>query len=162
MEIRTRAARPDDQAFLREMLYEAAVWRDRPHLPFKQVLANPRVALYVDGWPRPGDEGVLAEDETGRKVGAAWYRLFTDEEHGYGFVDQAVPEITVAVNPMCRGRGVGTRLLEELIKRALESRLSALSLSVEEDNPAVRLYERMGFVRVSREGNAWTMRRDLP
>ena len=105
VEARIRAAGPGDQAFLREMLYEAAAWRDNPHLPFEQVMANPRVAQYINGWPRPGDEGVVAEDETGQQIGAAWYRLFADDEHGYGFVDQAVPEITVAVKPPCRGRG---------------------------------------------------------
>ena len=146
---------------LREMLYEAAAWRDGPGPQFEQVMADPQVSLYIDGWPRTGDEGVVAEDDAGRRVGAAWYRLFTAEQHGYGFIDPAVPEVTVAVKRSARGRGVGRRLLEELVKRAHSNGISALSLSVEADNPAVRLYERMGFVRVGRVGNAWTMRRDL-
>jgi len=36
-----------------------------------------------------------------------------------------------------------------------------VSLSVETDNPAVRLYERFGFVRVGYVGTAWTMLRML-
>ena len=161
MELRIRRAQPSDESFLREMLYEAAAWRDGPRPPVAQVMAKPRVSLYVEGWPRPGDEGVVAEDEAGHPVGAAWYRLFTNEEHGYGFVDEAVPELTVAVTRSSRGRGVGTRLLDELITRAHKNRIAALSLSVEEDNPALRLYDRIGFVRVGRDGNAWTMRRDV-
>ena len=33
-----------------------------------------------------------------------------------------------------------------------------MSLSVEEDNPALRLYERVGFVPAGLVENAWTMR----
>jgi GNAT superfamily N-acetyltransferase len=143
------------------MLYEAATWRKPHHLSLEQVVASPRIALYIDGWPRLGDEGVVAEDGARQSIGAAWYRLFSVDEHGYGFIDPAVPEITVAVKRLYRGLGIGTRLLDELSNRASEKGISALSLSVEEDNPAARLYERIGFIRVGREGNAWTMRRDL-
>ena len=43
---------------------------------------------------------------------------------------------------------------------ARAARVGALSLSVEQDNPALRLYERFGFVSVARVGNALTMRLD--
>lgn len=57
-----------------------------------------------------------------------------------------------------RGTGVGTALLKALIDRARHEDLCALSLSVEVDNPALRLYERLGFARVSCVDDAWTMR----
>lgn len=109
---------------------------------------------YVDGWGREGDLGVIADGE----VGAAWIRLFTKAEHGYGFVAPHVPELSIAVAQEARGRGVGTALLKELLARAGET---PVSLSVETDNPAVRLYERFGFVRVGYVGTAWTMLRIL-
>ena len=37
----------------------------------------------------------------------------------------------------------------------------AVSLSVEPDNPARRIYERAGFVRCGTEGGSWTMIADL-
>jgi ribosomal protein S18 acetylase RimI-like enzyme len=57
------------------------------------------------------------------------------------------------------GTGSG-RPLAALIE-ARGTAASGQSLSVEQDNPAVRLYERLGFMRVERVANAWTMRLDL-
>ncbi|MGH2971459.1 MAG: GNAT family N-acetyltransferase [Gaiellaceae bacterium] len=126
------------------MLYEAFNWRTGSGaLP-------PEAEKYIVGWGRPGDLGVVADDD----VGAAWVRLFTREDHGYGFVAPDVPELSIGVAQEARGRGVGTALLEELL-----SRVGTVSLSVETDNPAVRLYERFGFVRVGYVGTSWTMQR---
>jgi ribosomal protein S18 acetylase RimI-like enzyme len=72
-----------------------------------------------------------------------------------------VPEVALAVRPGARGRGVGTKLLETLIGRTRRQGRAALSLSVACENPALRLYERLGFVRVARVADAFTMRLDL-
>lgn len=61
--------------------------------------------------------------------------------------DNVTPELAVAVVPECRGRGIGTKLLVQLVETA-EDLFSAVCLSVRADNPAVRLYQRIGFVRV--------------
>lgn len=66
--------------------------------------------------------------------------------------------MTIGVRAEARGHGVGTALLRALIELARDKGYPGLSLSVEEDNPALRLYERFGFVRVARVENAWTMR----
>lgn len=159
VQIRVRNATSADLEYLREVLGWAASWRS-PEMDAR-LLAQPAVSRYVDGFPREGDAGVIAEDELGQRIGAAWYRRFSRAEPGFGFVAPDVPEVTVAVGPEHRGRGVGTALLEALVARAGSEGVPALSLSVEEDNPALLLYERLGFERVAREGNAWTMRRIL-
>jgi ribosomal protein S18 acetylase RimI-like enzyme len=46
--------------------------------------------------------------------------------------------------------------------QARDRGLSAVSLSVEDENPARELYSRCGFVVVGRNGNSDTMRLDLP
>jgi ribosomal protein S18 acetylase RimI-like enzyme len=43
-------------------------------------------------------------------------------------------------------------------ERARAEGVSALSLSVEKDNPAIRLNERLGFERLRLDGRAWKMR----
>jgi GNAT superfamily N-acetyltransferase len=81
----------------------------------------------------------------------------TADDPGYGFIDAHTPEITIAVVPSWRGRGVGRRLLEALIAAARDDGHGALSLSVEEGNDARRLYKSVGFRPVGKVGNAWTM-----
>jgi ribosomal protein S18 acetylase RimI-like enzyme len=126
------------------MLYVAA-GLDEAGTPPDAMRANPSFARYVEGWGRGHDAGVLAVDEaTGRPVGAAWMRLLTGERRGYGWVDDATPELAIAVLPAYRGRGIGTRLLSALIAAARRS-YPALSLSVRATNPAARLYRRLGF-----------------
>jgi ribosomal protein S18 acetylase RimI-like enzyme len=144
------------------MLYEAAAWRPvDPRPALDAVLSNPKITGYVESWGRAGDYGLIGEDASGTPIGAAWYRHFPEDARGYGFVSPAVPEITIGVSPPARAQGVGTSLLTALIEHGRRAGLPALSLSVEEDNPAIRLYERLGFKRVVRVGNAWTMCLDL-
>jgi ribosomal protein S18 acetylase RimI-like enzyme len=161
LRVRDATTTANDERFLREMLVEAVAWRAETARPsVEAALAAPHIALYVEGWGRPGDVGVIAEKE-GQPLGAGWYRLFTDTKHGYGFIESSVPELTVSVLADARGRGVGTSLLRALVNHARTDGHRALSLSVEEGNPALRLYERLGFVQVKRVGNAQTMRLDL-
>ncbi len=142
------------------MLVEAAFWRpDGPFGTRDDVLRDPELAHYVSDWPQPGDLGVIAE--AGQPIGAAWFRFFTADDPGYGFVDAEIPEVGIGVLRPWRGRGVGRRLLAELISAARETGLSALSLSVETDNYAHRLYEDLGFQRITQEGGSITMKLHL-
>lgn len=144
------------------MLVAAAFWRpDGPSGSVAEVLSQPELAHYVVGWPRPGDLGVLALDGQ-QPVGAAWVRLLSESDPGYGFVDAATPELSMGVLQAWRGRGVGSRLLDALIVAAREQGLTSLSLSVERDNYARRLYERVGFRQVDEVGGALTMLLQLP
>jgi GNAT superfamily N-acetyltransferase len=113
------------------------------------------------GMGRQGDSAVIALDGDGRRLGAAWYRLFSDEEPGFGFVDAETPESSLAVVPAYRWRGIGTALLAALVECARREGFHALSLSVGPENQAVRLYERAGFARVESCDSHWTMRLDL-
>jgi len=121
--------------FIAEMLVAAACWRlDGPVGDVQSVLARPELAHYVSGWPRPGELGVVAQD--GPPVGAAWLRLLPGHDRGYGFVDEETPELSIAVVPTHRGRGIASLLLKALPVSARAQRHEALSLSVEPDNPA--------------------------
>jgi GNAT superfamily N-acetyltransferase len=157
--VQIRKATTADHDFLEAMLYEAATWRGGDD--DTDVVRDASIARYIAGWGRAGDTGVLAEDDRGDPIGAAWFRFFAADEPGFGFVAPDVPELTVAVRRDARGHGVGTALVEALVVSARAARHRALSLSVEEDNPAVRLYQRLGFVPVGRVGNALTMQLDI-
>lgn len=102
----------------------------------------------------------MAVDAEGLLVGAAWLRLLTGDERGYGWVDDATPELSMAVMPPWRGQGIGSRLLAALLDAAAE-RYDAVSLSVQADNSALRLYQRFGFEVVADGGTWYTMRKRL-
>jgi ribosomal protein S18 acetylase RimI-like enzyme len=155
-DVQCRPAGAHDLSFLATMLGESAVWRpDKPTPTAEQVMADPRYARYLTGWPRQGDYGLVAEHDG--PVGAAWYRTFTEASHGYGFVAEDVPELAIAVIASRRHEGIGRRLLVDLIEASLAQGYSALSLSVREDNPARGLYELAGFVLIEKQGTSWTM-----
>jgi ribosomal protein S18 acetylase RimI-like enzyme len=121
-------------------------------------MADPRYAMYLAGWPRPGDYGLVAEQDG--PVGAAWYRTFTVPNHGYGFVAEDVPELSIAVIASRRHEGIGRRLLIDLIGASVAHGYLAMSLGVAENNPARGLYESTGFVLVEKHGRSWTMVRN--
>jgi ribosomal protein S18 acetylase RimI-like enzyme len=144
-----RQAGSQDLPFLRDMLRHAyyARWGSDADVPLER---------YVAGWGRPGDTALVAIDEF-QPVGAAWYRLFEQDEPGYGFVDAETPELTIAIVPSRRGRGLGQELLSALLDEARARGHTKISLSVEPDNPALRLYEQHGFAQVGERGGAWVM-----
>jgi GNAT superfamily N-acetyltransferase len=158
LSFRVRDAEAVDRRVLEEMLYEAVHWDPQvPRPAWGATMRRPDVARYIEGFPRGGDAGVVAVAKSGYCIGAAWYRLFSSAEPSYGFVDEATPELAIGVVRPYRGRGVGSALLEALLRRAAAEGHASLSLSVAEDNPALGLYRRFGFVEVGRQGGAVTM-----
>jgi len=147
-----------DLPFLREMLFEAAFWRagaERP--PLADGLARPELAKLLAGWGRPGDTAFIAESPACERLGAAWYRFWSSDDHSYGYVGPEVPELAFSVRADARGRGVGEALLRALLAHAAGHGVKAVSLSVELENAALRLYQRLGFRRVGRASGAATL-----
>ena len=144
-----RRAGRSDVPFLRDMLRHAYYWR------MGSEVEDP-VFRYVRGWGRRGDAGMIAL-EPPHPVGAAWYRLFRADAPGFGFVDEETPELAIAVVPSRRGKGYGDELMTALLAQATRAGHEAISLSVEKDSAAVRLYERYGFERVGETDDALTM-----
>jgi ribosomal protein S18 acetylase RimI-like enzyme len=52
--------------------------------------------------------------------------------------------VDIALLPEHRGNGIGTRLLEGLLAEG-EAGAKSVTIHVERENPALRLYERLGF-----------------
>ena len=84
-------------------------------------------------------------------VGAAWARQYSPDEQPAFYVDECTPEITIGVKPHLRGQGVGRRLLKALTAEAAQRGIG-LCLNVRHDNPARRLYKRVGFRLVPGSG----------
>ncbi len=134
--------RPAEAADLNFMWRALALAAHEPSV--ETARAVPEVARFLEDWRRPEDFGFLAVNGDGTRLGAAWARQFRADECPLVFHDSQTPELNVAVVADARDRGLGQRLLERLIAEA-ETRGAGLCLSIRETNPAVRLYERLGF-----------------
>lgn len=117
-----------------------------PRFTADQVRADPHLSHYVTPWPGPDDFGYVAEDEAGTWIGVVWLKHFSSRAPGYGFIDEAIPELGIHVIAPQRGKGAGARLLAAAVDEARRRQLPGISLSVESANPARRLYARHGFV----------------
>ncbi len=150
-----------DVDIVKWVVYTAISWNDPPGLPSLDVaMEHPKLILYHEGWGRTGDFGVRA-DIGDVFAGAAFARLFSDEQHGEGYVDAQTPELGIAVEASFRGRGVGRLLMDALAAEARRMGFERLSLSVNNPNPAKRLYEAVGYTLVSDDGTSSIMVLDL-
>ncbi|MGA9773859.1 MAG: GNAT family N-acetyltransferase [Blastocatellia bacterium] len=150
-----------DEPFLWEMLYQAIHVPAGGTAPPRQIVNSPELSRYVEQWGQENDLGLKAiSTDDLQPFGAVWLRLMTEEKRGYGYIDDLTPELSIAVLREHRGKGVGTRLLNDLFE-SIAGRYKAISLSVSDDNPAKRLYQRLGFEIVSRDGASLTMRKNL-
>ena len=82
----------------------------------------------------------MAEAE-GNVVGAVWTRIMKD----YGHVDDETPSFAISLIPEYRERGIGTRLMREMLLLLKEQGYKRASLAVQKANYAVRMYKNVGF-----------------
>lgn len=131
-----RPAGPGDTGPVVELM---ADFYAEDNMPFDRAGAHRAVARLV-GEPELGRIWVAGEGD--RLVGYAVLTLgFSLEYMGVdGFLDD------LYVVPGCRGRGVGTRLLEALTRACPDLEVRALHLEVGRHKTAARdLYSRLGF-----------------
>jgi len=148
-----RPVAPSDQAMLWDLLH-IGLWDPPPAgLRPREVLQQPGVRIYAEDWGKPGDVGVIAQqDDAQRKViGACWMRLIKDGV-GLGYVDDATPQLGIAVFPEFHRRGFGEQLMRAALAAAKSHGYGQVSLTVHPENPAIALYERCGFVKAGLRG----------
>ena len=157
--IEIRAYQPADAAQLPRFLALAAHEDE-----VQNALANPALVRYIENFGRAGDAAVVAQDENGAIIGFAWARLWTSDDHGFGWVDEATPEMAVALEAEFRGQGTGARLIEALKSQLRAGGAERVSLNVRAHSPAVRLYGRLGFEPIAGSertnrvgGQSWSM-----
>jgi len=79
-----------------------------------------------------------------------------DNNNGWGYISDTIPELSMAILPECRGMGIGTKLLEKIIEDNRQ-KYPQISLSVDPQNEAMKLYKRLGFRECGVSGTSITM-----
>lgn len=70
--------------------------------------------------------------------------------------DQEIRILDVALAPEHRNKGLGTRLITDLLKQATDAQ-KCVRVYVERFNPAIRLFERLGFSPVADIGTHYLL-----
>jgi ribosomal protein S18 acetylase RimI-like enzyme len=113
------------------------------------------------GWPAAQQEAFLRMQFTTQQQ---WYSMsYAQAEHqiieqdgapiGHLMVSREKPAavlVDIALLPEHRGKGLGGALIRELIEQCDQQKLP-LRLQVLRTNPALRLYERLGFMRTAED-----------
>ncbi len=112
-------------------------------------LARIHAQSFYRGWPSAEFESFLADaacptyvacDARRRIAGFALIRIAADEAE----------LLTIAVDPKWRGKGVGRALMDAVFADLMLSPARRMFLEVDEQNaPAIRLYEKLGFETIS-------------
>ena len=146
MNLRMMEIDASNAALLSNFLYEAIFVPSGMQPPSRDILADPQLQVSVqDFGKQTGDFGLFAEVE-GVIAGAVWARIMED----YGYIDNETPSLAIALYKEYRGKGVGTALLQAMLKLLQEHGYEQVSLAVQKENYAVKLYTACGF-RVYRE-----------
>jgi ribosomal protein S18 acetylase RimI-like enzyme len=151
-----RSIKPADYSVLPDFLYHAIFLPPGAEPLPREVLDKSEIAIYIDGFGGKDDCGVVAE-QNGNILGVAWTRIIP----AFGHVDDDTPELAISVLPEYRCQGIGTKLLKKLFERLAEKGYKQTSLSVQKDNPALHLYQRMGYTTISENDEDYIMVRDL-
>ena len=143
MDYEIRNIRPDEWPLLEDFLYEAIYVPEgfAGEVPRSIITCDPKCrAAYEDFGALPDDRAVVAV-VGGSVVGACWVRT-TDE---YGHIDNDTPSFSISIRRPYRGCGIGTAMMQSMLSELRDAGYAQASLSVQKANPALHLYERLGF-----------------
>ncbi len=153
MEYKIRKLDKTEYNVLEDFLYEAIFIPEGVEAPPREIINQPELQVYIAGFgTQEGDTAVCAEGD-GKIVGAAWARIMND----YGHIDDGTPSIAISLYKKYRGKGMGTDLLKALLSELKSKGYRQVSLAVQKENYAVRMYKKSGFVTVDENEQEYIM-----
>jgi len=138
---------------LEEFLYQAIfIPQGLEPLP-RSSLKEPELEMYIKDFGQQPDDWALAAEVDGLLVGVVWVRIMKD----YGYYDDQTPSLSISFLPDFRGQGLGQQLMTAMLDLLKAKGYPSVSLSVSKDNPALRFYQRLGFVTVEEREDDYLM-----
>lgn len=134
---------PAEWPLLERFLYEAIYVPEgfEGKVPYSVIYDDPKCRAAFEGFGTRADDRAMVAEYDGEVVGACWVRT-TDE---YGHIDDETPSFSISVLKPHRGQGIGKTMMSSLLDELRYAGYARASLSVQKENPALRLYERLGF-----------------
>lgn len=127
MELTIRPIRREEFPLLADFLYDA-IYRSDPSSPLpRQIVEHPSLRIYIADFGTLPDDRCLVAQAEGHVVGMVWVRCI----RAYGYIGEGIPEFVLSVAAPCRGQGIGTRLMREMLQRLSAAGYPEASLSVQ-------------------------------
>jgi ribosomal protein S18 acetylase RimI-like enzyme len=146
-QLHIRDARTEDRGAIRALTL--AAYAEYATLMTPSAWAGLRQAVLAGLDAEGAVERIVAERD-GVLLGSVMLYPAATNAYGDALAQASWPELRLlAVAPAARGQGVGTALVQECMRRAQRAGASALGLHTSESlQTAIRMYERLGFVRM--------------
>lgn len=143
---------------LRDFLYEAIYVPDGMEPPPISVLDSPYLQPYIAAFGNENHDIALSAVSSGEIAGIIWARIM----HDYGHIDDQTPSLAMAVKKAYRQQGIGTALLQALLRELKIKGYKQISLSVQKENyAAIKLYKKAGFCIFQETQEEYIMTRTL-
>lgn len=143
----------DESPLLEDFLYEAIYIPEGMAPPPRSILDTPELQVYISGFGTQIHDKAMVAEVDGKVVGAIWVRIMND----YGHIDNDTPSLAISLFQEYRGLGIGTALMQKMLDQLKEDGYRQVSLSVQKDNYAVKLYQKTGFEIVSENEEEYIM-----
>ena len=141
MEYIIRPMTKSEYPLLSDFLYEAIFIPEGVEPPPRAIINDPALQVYTEDFGNRSDDYCLVAQTEGKVVGAVWVRIMDD----YGHIDDNTPSFAISLYSEHRGKGVGTRLMKEMLALLKSKGYKQASLAVQKANYAVKLYKAVGF-----------------
>lgn len=138
---------------LDNFLYEAIFIPEGVSAPSREIIYQPELQEYVDGFGKKDGDFAFVADINGKIVGAVWTRIMND----YGHIDNDTPSFAISLYKEYRGKGIGTALMKEMLNRLKNAGYKQASLAVQKENYAVKMYKNVGFAIVDENNTEYIM-----
>ena len=148
-----REIKENETEILKDFLYEAIFIPEGMELPPRDIIEQPELKLYYDGFGIGEADFCIVADDEGKVIGAVWTRIMND----YGHVDEETPSFAISLYKEYRGQGIGTKLMKEMLYLLKEKGYKRASLAVQKENYAVKMYENVGFKAVDENDEEYIM-----
>ena len=142
-----------EYAVLDDFLYEAIFIPEGASSPSREIIYQPELQVYVDGFGTKDGDYAFVADLNGKIVGAVWTRIMND----YGHIDNDTPSFAVSLYKEYRNKGIGTALMKTMLNRLKKAGYRKASLAVQKVNYAVKMYKNVGFTVVDENDTEYIM-----
>lgn len=148
-----RKIRETEYPVLREFLYEAIFIPEGIPAPPKSIIDLPELQVYIANFGNEDADICFLAEVDGKIVGAVWCRIMND----YGHIEDAVPSLAISLYKEYRGYGIGTALMKRILHELEQNNYERVSLSVQKNNYAFRMYKNIGFETIAENEEEYIM-----